>query len=71
MYLFLPGSRGAGKSHLVKVIYHSISETLLYHCFKDAENLRPFSSGRTGISELNIGGTTIPSELSLEQIYLI
>ena len=32
VYIFLSGSVGTGKSHLVKVIYNTISKTLLYHC---------------------------------------
>ena len=36
IHIFLSGSGGTGKSHLVKVIYNAISKTLLYHC-KDLE----------------------------------
>ena len=36
VHIFLSGSEGTGKSHLVKVIYNSISKTLLYQC-KDPE----------------------------------
>ena len=35
--IFLAGSGGTGKSHLVRVIYIAISKTLIYHC-KDPEN---------------------------------
>ena len=39
--IFLSGSGGTGKYHLVKVIYNTISKTLLYHC-KDPEKLRVY-----------------------------
>ena len=31
IHIFLSGSRGTGKSHLVKVIYNAILKTLLYN----------------------------------------
>ena len=62
MHIFLSGSGGTGKCHLVKVIYHAISKALLYHC-KDPEKPRVLLLGPTGISALNIGGTTIHSVL--------
>ena len=57
IHIFLSGSGGTGKSHLVKVIYNAISKTLLCHC-KDLENPRVLLLGPTGISAINIGGTT-------------
>ena len=39
VHIFLSGSGGTGKSHLVKVIYNAISKTLLYHS-KDPEKPR-------------------------------
>ena len=30
--IFFPGSEGTSKTHLVKVVYHTISKTWLYHC---------------------------------------
>ena len=30
--IFFPGSGGTSKTHLVKVVYHTISKTWLYHC---------------------------------------
>ena len=42
-----------GNSHLMKVICNSISKTLLYYC-QD-----PKVFGCTGISAVNIGGSTI------------
>ena len=58
VHIFLSGSGGTRKSHLVKVMYIAISKTLPYHS-KDLEKLRP-----TRISAVNIVGTTIHSDLS-------
>ena len=63
--IFLLGSGGTGKSHLVKVICNAISKTLLYHC-KDPEKPRVFSLGPTEISEVNAGGTTTHSGLDIK-----
>ena len=60
VHIFLSGSGGTGKSHLVKVIYNAISNTLLYHC-KDPEKTRVILLGPTGISAVNIVGTIIHS----------
>ena len=65
VYIFLSGIGGTGKSHLVKVIYNAISKTLLYHC-KDPEKPRVLLLGPTGISAVNIGGTTIHSGLGIK-----
>ena len=56
---------GVGKSHLVKVIYNTISKTLLYHC-KDPKTATVLLLGPTGISAVNIGGTTIHSSLGIK-----
>ena len=65
VHIFLSGSGGTGKSHLVKVIYNAISKTLLYHS-KDPEKPRVLMLGPTGISAVNIGGTTIHSGLGIK-----
>ena len=65
MHILFSGSGGTGKSHLVKVIYNAISKTLLYHC-KDPEKPRVLLLGPTGISAVNIGGTTIHSGLAIK-----
>ena len=62
VYIFLSGT---GKSHLVKVIYNALSKTLLYHC-KDPDKPRVLFLGPTGISAVNIGGTTIHSGLGIK-----
>ena len=65
IHIFLLGSGGTAKSHLVKVIYNAISKTLLYY-FKDPEKPRILFLGSTGISAVNIGGATIHSGLGIK-----
>ena len=65
IHIFLSGSGGAGKSHLVKVIYNAISKTWLYHC-KDPEKPRVLLLGPTAISAVNMGGTTIHSGIGIK-----
>ena len=64
-HIFLSGSGGAGKSHLVRVIYNVISKTLLYRC-KDPKKPIVLLIGPTGISAVKIGGTTIHSGLGIK-----
>ena len=61
IHIFLSGSGGTGKLHLVKVIYN-VLRTLLYHC-KDPEKLRVVLLEPTRISGVNIFGTTNHSGL--------
>ena len=56
--IFISGSGGTGKFHLVKNIYRPISKTLLYHC-KENEKPRFLLLGPTGISAVNILETII------------
>ena len=65
MQIFLSGRGGTSKSHLVKVMYSTMSKPLLYHC-KDPEKPRVFLLGPTGISAVNIGGPTIRSCLAIK-----
>ena len=60
LHIFFSRSGGTGKSHLLKMIYKAISQTLLY-CCKNSEKLRLFLLGSTGISAINIYGTTVHS----------
>ena len=64
IHIFLSGSGGTGKSHLVKTIYNAVSSTFLLRS-KDAEKPRVLLLGPTGISAVNIGGTTIHSALGI------
>ena len=65
VHISLSSSGGTGKSHLVKVIYNAILKALLYHC-EDSEKPRDPLLGPTGISGVNIGGTTIHSCLVIK-----
>ena len=65
IHIFLLGSGGTGTSHLMKIIYHTISKTLRYHC-KDPEKPMFLSLRPTGISSLNILETTIHSSLGIK-----
>ena len=65
IHIFLSGRGGTGKSHLVKMIYNAISKTLLYYC-KDPEKPRVLLLGSTGISAVNMGGTTIHLGLGIK-----
>ena len=60
VHIFLSGCGETNKSHLMKVIYNTISKTLTYHC-KDPEKPRVLLLGPTGISAVNIGRTIIHS----------
>ena len=66
LYIFLSGSGGTGKSHLVKVIYNAITKTLFYHC-KEPEKPRVLLLGPTKISTANKGGTIIHSILRIKR----
>ena len=61
--IFLSGNWDTDKSHLVKKVYSAISKTLLYHC-KDPEKPRVLLLGPTGMSVVNIVGTTIHYQLA-------
>ena len=65
IHIFLSGSGGTVKSHLVKVICNAISKTLLYHC-KDPEKPRVLLLGPTEISVVNIDRTTINLGLGIK-----
>ena len=65
MHIFISGSGGTDKSHLVKVIYNAILKTLLYHC-KDPDKPRVLLLGPEKVAAVNIGGTTIHSGLRIK-----
>ena len=52
-------------SNLIKTAYQAVSKELLYHA-KDPEKPRVLLFGPTGISGVNIGGTTIHSGLAIK-----
>ena len=60
IYLFITGGGGAGKSHLIKTIYHTVIKTFRYDGM-NPENL----SVPTGVAAFNINGTTINTVLAI------
>ena len=64
-HTFLPGTGTAGKFHLVKTIYNVVSKSLLFH-YKEPEKLCILLLELTGISEVNIAGTTIHFTLGIK-----
>ena len=73
IHIFLSGSGGTGKSNLVKVIYNDTSKTLLFYCKDPKKPFRVLLLRLTGLSAVNLGGTSIilALELNLEQKYLV
>ena len=62
--LFVTGAAGAGKSHLIKAIYHSAVKTFRYGTVNPD---RPTVAlmAPTGVAAININGTTIHTALSI------
>ena len=65
VHIFLSGSGGTGTSHLVKTIYQVVSNELLYHS-KKPDKSRVMLLSSTGLSTVNIAGTTIYSGLGIK-----
>ena len=63
-HIFLSGSGGTVKSHIMKTIFQALTKTLLYHS-NNPEKVRVLLLGPTGISAVNIYGTTIHSGLGI------
>ena len=64
MHLFLTVAGGCGKSHLLRTIYQAITKTLMYNG-GDPDKPRILLLAPTGVSAVNIDGTTIHSGLSI------
>ena len=62
--MFLSGSAGVGKSHLVKTIHQAVSKLLQYHG-TSPEKPRVLILAPTGVASINVNGTTIHSALNL------
>ena len=62
--LFVTGGAGAGKSHLIKAIYHTAVKTFRYGTVNPD---RPTVAlmAQTGVAAININGTTIHTALSI------
>ena len=64
IYLFITGGGGAGKSHLIKTIYHTVIKTFRYDGM-NPENPTVLLSVPTGVAAVNINGTTINTALAI------
>ena len=64
MYLFLTGGGGAGKSHLIKTIYHTAVKTFR-HPPCNPELPTVLLMAPTGVAAINIDGTTINTGLAV------
>lgn len=64
IYLFLTGGGGSGKSHLVKTIYHTLVKTFR-RIVNNPELPTVLLMAPTGVSAINIEGTTINTGLAI------
>ena len=64
IYLFITGGAGAGKSHLIKTIYHTVTKTLS-HAPMNPELPTVLLMAPTGVAAINIDGTTINTALAI------
>ena len=62
--LFVTGGAGAGKSHLIKAIYHTAVKTFRYGTINSERPTVAFMAP-TGVAAININGTTIHTALSI------
>ena len=62
LHLFVTGSGGCGKSHLIKTIYYSLTKAL---CSKESEKPKVLLLAPTGVAAINIEGITIHSGLGI------
>ena len=62
LHLFITGSGGCGKSHLIKTVYHSLTKTL---CSKNSDRPKVMLVAPTGVGAINIEGMTIHSGLGI------
>ena len=64
IYLFVTEGAGAGKSHLIKTIYHTATKTFR-HGVSNPEKPTVLLMAPTGVAAININGTTIHSALAI------
>ena len=63
---FITGSAGAGKSHVIKTIYQTATETFR-HGPEDPDKPSILLLAPTGVAAINIGGNTINSGLAISK----
>ena len=64
IYLFITGGAGAGKSHLIRAIYHTATKNFM-HTTMNPELPVVVLMAPTGVAAININGTTIHSALAI------
>ena len=62
--MFLTGAVGAGKSHLVNLIYLTFTKPFR-HGISNPENSTVLLMAPTGVASININGTTIHTALAI------
>ena len=63
-HIFLSGSGGTGKSHVIKAVFQTLTKSLLYHS-NNPEKVSVLLLGTSGISAVNINGITVHSGLGI------
>ena len=64
IHLFITGGAGAGKSHLIRTIYHTVTKTFR-HPPMNPELPTVLLMAPTGVAAINIDGTTINTALAI------
>ena len=64
IHLFLTGGGGSGKSHVTKLIYHTVVKTFK-HVASNLELPTVLLMAPTGVSAITIEGTTINTALAI------
>jgi excinuclease UvrABC ATPase subunit len=64
IHLFVTGGGGAGKSHLIKAIYHTVTKTFR-HAPMNPELPSVLLMAPTGVAAININETTVHTALAI------
>jgi hypothetical protein len=64
IHVFVTGGGGAGKSHLIRAIYHTVTKTFR-HAPANPELPSVLLAAPTGVAAININGTTVHSALAI------
>ena len=64
LHLFISGSGGVGKSHLIKTLYQTLTKLFCY-CNGDPNKPKVLLLAPTGVAAVNIEGTTIHTSLGI------